>query len=280
NRTAPALMPETPGSESASTSQRPLRAVLLGGFAIGVGDEPLAAFGRPRIQSLLAYLLLHCQTPQSRQHLAFMMWPDSTETQARANLRNLVHGLLHGLPDVEKRLEMGSGALGWRPDATVVVDVAEFEAAVKAADAARRSADTTAAQAWLEAAVSIYRGELLPGLFDDWIVAERDRLDGLARHALESLVDLLEAQRDYARAIAHAERLLQQDRLNETTYRRLMRLHVLAGDHAGARRVYQACVEVLRRELGEEPEGATREAYAVAQRDLEEPRPAGDQPSR
>ncbi|HEY3061389.1 MAG TPA: AAA family ATPase [Chloroflexota bacterium] len=59
-----------------------------------------------------------------------------------------------------------------------------------------------------------------------------------------------------------------------------MRLHVLTGDHAGARRVYQACVEVLRRELGEEPEGATREAYAVAQRDLEEPRPAGDQPSR
>ncbi len=209
-----------------------------------------------------------------------MLWPDSTETQARANLRNLVHSLQHGLPHVGKRLEMGTGTLGWRPDATVVLDLADFEAAVNAADAARRSADNTAAQAQLEAAVAIYRRELLPGFYDDWIVAERDRLNSLARHALDGLVDLLEAQRDYARAIVHAERLLQQDRLNETTYRRLMRLHVLAGDHAGARRVYRACVDVLRRELGEEPAGATREAYAVAQREVEDPRPAGDQPSR
>jgi hypothetical protein len=71
-----------------------------------------------------------------------MLWPDSTETQARANLRNLVHGLQHGLPHVGKRLEMGTGTLGWRPDATVEVDVADFEAAVNAADTARRSADT------------------------------------------------------------------------------------------------------------------------------------------
>jgi DNA-binding SARP family transcriptional activator len=280
NRTAPPITPEAPTFDAGSTDLRPLRAVLLGGFAIGVGDGPLAAFGTPRIQSLLAYLLLHRQTPQSRQHLAFMLWPDSTETQARANLRNLVHGLQHGLPHVGKRLEMGTGTLGWRHDATMEVDVADFEAAVNAADTARRSADTTGAQAQLEAAVSIYRGELLPGFYDDWIVTERDRLDSLARHALDVLVDLLEAQRDYARAIVHAERLLQQDRLNETTYRRLMRLHVLSGDHAGARRVYQACVDVLRRELGEEPGGATREAYAVAQREVEDPRPAGDQPSR
>src|SRR5262249_44362800 len=159
--------------------------------------------GTPRLQSLLAYLLVHRQTLQSRQHLAFLLWPDSSETQARTNLRNLVHRLQRTLPQVGQLLEMRSSAIGWRPGAHGVLDVAEFEAAVKAADAARRSADATAAQAQLEAAVSIYRGELLPGFFDDWIVAERDRLDSLARHVLHSLVDLLEAQRDYARAIAH-----------------------------------------------------------------------------
>ena len=37
--------------------------------------------------SLLAYLLFHRDTPQPRQHLAFLLWPDSSESQARTNLR-------------------------------------------------------------------------------------------------------------------------------------------------------------------------------------------------
>src|SRR6266568_4801824 len=116
---ATALTPEPPSSDTVSTSQPALRAVLIGGFAVGVGDGPLASGATPRIQSLLAYLLLHRHTPQSRQHLAFMLWPDSTETQARANLRNLVHGLRHALPLVGRRLEMRSAALGWRSDTTL-----------------------------------------------------------------------------------------------------------------------------------------------------------------
>src|SRR5438876_11272885 len=59
-----------------------------------------------------------------------------------------------------------------------------------------------------------------------------------------------------------------------------MRLHVLTGDHAGARRVYPACVDVLQRELGEEPARATREAFEFAQREVADLRLASDQPSR
>jgi DNA-binding SARP family transcriptional activator len=177
-------------------------------------------------------------------------------------------------------MEMRSGALGWRSDTTLALDVTDFEAAVNAADEARKSADTTAAQAQLEAAVALYRGELLPGFYDEWIVGERDRLATLARRALDQLVDVLEAQRDDAGAIVHAEQLVQQDPLNEIAYRRLMRLHVLTGDRAGALRVYQTCVDVLRRELGEEPARATREAFELAQRDLPVQSPGGHKPSR
>lgn len=42
---------------------------------------------QPRLQSLLAYLLLHRFTPQARQHVAFTFWPDSSEAQALTNLR-------------------------------------------------------------------------------------------------------------------------------------------------------------------------------------------------
>jgi hypothetical protein len=43
--------------------------------------------GSARAESLLAYLLLHRDAAQPRQRLAFLLWPDSSEPQARTNLR-------------------------------------------------------------------------------------------------------------------------------------------------------------------------------------------------
>ena len=48
-----------------------LRVRLLGDFSLVYGDEPLTGVNTPRLQSLLAYLILHRDAPQSRQQLAF-----------------------------------------------------------------------------------------------------------------------------------------------------------------------------------------------------------------
>ncbi len=60
-----------------------LRVRLLGGFVITYDDQEVTSINAARMQSLLAYLVLHCDAPQSRQHIAFALWPDSTEEQAR-----------------------------------------------------------------------------------------------------------------------------------------------------------------------------------------------------
>ena len=62
--------------------------------------------GSARAESLLAYLLLHREAPQPRQRLAFLLWPDSTEPQARTNLRHLLHNLRRALPDPDRFLEV------------------------------------------------------------------------------------------------------------------------------------------------------------------------------
>ena len=72
---------------------------LLGGFRIMAGHDGVAGLNHARLQELLAYLLLHRQRPIARQHLAFLFWPDSTEEQARTNLRTLWHRLRRTLPD-------------------------------------------------------------------------------------------------------------------------------------------------------------------------------------
>ena len=77
-----------------------LSVYLLGGFRIILSDTPVSHINTPRLQALLAYLLLNRDAPQSRQHIAFLFWPDSSEEQAQANLRNLLLQLRRALPSL------------------------------------------------------------------------------------------------------------------------------------------------------------------------------------
>ena len=61
---------------------------LLGDFSFLYGEQPITSLNTPRLQSLLAYLVLHRDMPQSRTHLAFLLWPDSTEALVRIDLRH------------------------------------------------------------------------------------------------------------------------------------------------------------------------------------------------
>jgi DNA-binding SARP family transcriptional activator/transposase/Tfp pilus assembly protein PilF len=216
---------------------------LLGGLRLVCAGQGLTTVQSPRLQALLAYLLLHRGVPQPRHHLAFLLWPESSEANARTSLRQRLHELRRVLPDADRYLQTDTLTVGWRADAPVRLDVAAFEQAVAAA--------TT--PAGLAGAVALYTGDLLPGCYDEWIGAERERLRQLYGGALERLVAGLEAAQDIPAAIAAAQRLLQHDPLRETTYGDLMRLHALAGDRAAALRVYQACAATLERELGVDP---------------------------
>jgi DNA-binding SARP family transcriptional activator len=210
-----------------------------------------------RAASLLAYLVLHPESAHLRQRLAFLLWPDSTEAQARTNLRHVLHDLRHALPDADRFLDATGRALRWRTDAPYWLDVDAFTEALTRADAE----DGATAVAALHEAVSCYTGDLLDGCYDDWVLGEREGLRTRFLEALERLAALLEERGEYAEAIGHVDRLLRDDPLREAAYRRLMRLHAARGDQARALRVYHTCATILEQELGVEPSSATREAY-------------------
>jgi DNA-binding SARP family transcriptional activator len=117
---------------------RVLRVRLLGGVDLRLGDEPLPPLDSARVESLLAYLLLHRDAPQPRQRLAFLLWPDSTEAQARTNLRKVLHNLRRALPDADRFIDVGPRTLQWRPDAPLWLDVERFEQALADSGSSRR----------------------------------------------------------------------------------------------------------------------------------------------
>lgn len=198
-----------------------------------------------RAELLLAYLLLH-PAPQVRQHLAFVLWPDSTESQALTNLRHQLHLLRRAIPRAEVFLEATRRTLGWRPDAPFWLDTSALEVMAGETDPPP-----------LESVVDLYRGDLLAGSYDEWLVPHRDRLRNAFLQTLERIADLATEAGRVAEAIAAAEQLVRYDPVREDSYRMLMRLHFDNGDRARAMRAFHTCAAALSQQLGVEPSPAT-----------------------
>ncbi len=237
---------------------------LLGQFRAHVDEQPIAELEQRRLQTLLAYILLHGPAQIPRQQIAFALWPESTDEQAQTNLRTLLHRLRAALPGNEPCLQFDRHHVWWRQNGAYRLDVADFDAALAAAAAAERAGNLPAARRALEAAMDLYEGDLLPTCYDDWITPIRERLSQAAIRATERLTIRLEEARDYVMAVSFAQRLLRTDPLHEPAYRHLMRLHALSGNRTGVVRVFNTCKAVLRQELGVTPDAETQAAYRAA----------------
>lgn len=239
-----------------------LNVQLLGDFRLNYhGDQPIAV-QQARQQSLIVYLILHRQASQSRQQIAFLFWPDTSEAQAQTNLRQLLHHLRRAWPASSDYIRVEPRTIAWKSAAPYRVDVVEFLHAVDDATSAWKAGQIDAARRACETAIELYRGDLLPASYEEWLLVERERLRQAFLDTVERLVVLCEDARDYISAIHYAQRFLRVDPLHETTYRRLMRLHALNGDRASSLRIYHNCATMLDRELGVAPDHETQEAYA------------------
>jgi DNA-binding SARP family transcriptional activator len=260
-----------------------LQVRLLGQFRITFNGRSVEGRTTPRLQSLLAHLLLHSEAPQSRARLSFTFWPDASEASGRNNLRQLLHQLRQALPEADRFIRADANSVQWAPEAPFWLDVAGFEGAVADAEAADRAGDADRRRACLEQAVDTCQGPLLPECYDDWIVPQRERLARRCEDAVAGLASVLEERREYASAVARVRHWLQHDPLDEEAHRRLMRLLALAGDRTGALQAFLQCAEVLRRELAAEPSAETVRLYErIRGAELGPPptsREAGDAPA-
>lgn len=245
---------------------------LLGGFRLQENGVTVH-LEMARSHELLAYLALHGAQPSAqpvaRAELAQMLWPESNETQARTNLRNLLFKLGKAWPSLSTYLDIRRQTIGWQAGKQPDCDVTRLQAAFTA-QGLSGAQDTdapqdpvfTSAEADVSAELALYRGELLPGHYAEWILVARARLHRQYLQALAAWVGWLEGQRRYAEALTQAERLLEQDPLREASYRVLMRLHSILGDRATALRIYHTCASRLESELNVPPSAATQTLYA------------------
>jgi DNA-binding SARP family transcriptional activator/tetratricopeptide (TPR) repeat protein len=233
---------------------------LFGEQTISDDRDGLIRTRSSRTIALVALLAASAGSPQPRQHIAALFWPDSTDAQALTNLRRELYHLRTVLGD-EPSLVVTSRDLCWRDSDTCRVDLRVFSTERQATLDAVAAGDDVAALRHASAAITAYRGDFLPGGYDDWLLGIRSRLEQQCAELCALACQAQARSGDLAGAVAAARRRTELQPLDEAGYRVLMGLQADRGDQAGAVSTYHHCASVLERELGVVPGGRTRELF-------------------
>lgn len=228
---------------------------LFGDFRMRSDAGNLVSISARKSQAMLAYLGVKPAQLVSRDKMASLLWSSTAPEQARQSLRQTLSGLRKELGQISptQKLLVEEGDF-LAIDATLVhVDVAEFEALVN-----------NGSEESLARATELYAGDFLDGFaideekFDQWVLAERDRLHRTACRVHTQLADLQAKRGATDEAIATLQRALRIDPLQEPVHRSLMKLYLQSGDLVNALQQYDALAKILRRELRVEPDAETK----------------------
>ena len=114
--------------------------------------------------------------------------------------------------------------LCWRDSETCRVDLRVFATARAAALASAAAGEDAALVTHAADAIAQYRGELLPGVYDDWLTELRPSLDRQCTELCDLLAEAGRRAGDLRTAAAAARRRIQLQPLEEAGYRTLRRL--------------------------------------------------------
>lgn len=230
---------------------------LLGQFDIALDGVPIEITSRSS-QSLFSYLILNPNTAYRREKLAGQFWPEASESNARNSLRQAlwrIRRAFHPGANEESDFFIADGfTIGFNPNANYVLD----------ADLLKEDQASSAED--LIQAVSAYKGELLPGFYEEWIVLSRESLQVAYEHKMHLLLEKLVAAEAWQDVIKWGEHWIAQGQVPEIAYRGVMIAHGGLGDTSKVAAVYQRCVEALREELDVQPSAETTRVYEVLAR--------------
>ena len=178
-------------------------------------QRPLAGFPSQLPNLVLCYLLLNRNYQHGREKLAAVFWPDCTREASLKALRNTLwrlRQLLHsvGVPE-ERYLATDEDRISFKETDHYWLDIEAFEQGVQQTKQQPGTMLSAEQADELEKAVSLYNGDLLESVYQDWCLVERERLRTLYLNALSTLMSYHEAHANYEQGLVHGEALLIKD---------------------------------------------------------------------
>ena len=201
--------------------------------------------------SFLAYLVLFRNRDHPRDVLIEHFWSANEPSRGRSCLGSALSRLRKGLQvQGSDWLEVSPrGEPRISPSAPIRFDVVEFEAAIAIAAASREVVLDSAVLDKLISGLGQYRGDLLLGWYDEWVLTERERFRLLCLRGYRRLMEHYSAVGDIESAIDAGQAALCIEPLQELVQERVIELYVNSGQRAAAIRQYERLFLSLRTEL-------------------------------
>ena len=249
--------PGTSAGEPRKGEGADLVAFCLGPFRLYQRGVPVVGWNGSKCQSVLRYLLLHRRRRVPKEVLMEAIWPGSGADAARRNLHQAVYSLRQGLRrggEGGRHVRFADDCYFLDPDLSVWLDYEEFERTVDRGELLERAGRSSEAAAELIDAERLYGGDLFEDRpYDEWAMAERERLRALRHRVVSALSDRHAERGEHRAAVELCQKLLAEDPCDEASHRRLIACHLAQGRRDLAAHQLRTCEEILRAELGVEP---------------------------
>ena len=244
-----------------------LAVCLLGRFRLFRRGQLLEGWHGSKTPRVVRYLFAQRGRPVPRDVLIDLFWPDVDPETARRNLHQAIYVVrkaLRAACDPNQLILFADEAYAVNTSAGMWCDADEFEACARAGRRAERELREEHAIAAYESAERSYGGEFLEDSpYEDWTIAERDRLRLVYLDVANRLAELKLAKGDVEAALDLSRRALLRDSSDEAAHRCALRCHGAAGNRSLVIRQYEACVNALDRAYGLGPTRETTELYAA-----------------
>ena len=203
-------------SGTAWAMSKGLHITLFGGLHVEFDGAPVERCCGCRVHELFCYLLLHRERAHPREVLAGVLWGDQCTTeQSKTYLRKTLWQLqssLNEVPGAESPIVADAEWIRVVPVEGYYLDVASLEQAYALVrDMPGAHLDQNGAAA-LGRAAKVYTGNLLDGWYQDWCLAERERLQQIFLLMVDKLMAYCAHVGSFEAGIAYGEESLHYDR--------------------------------------------------------------------
>jgi two-component SAPR family response regulator len=230
----------------------------FGKSSISVGGKllTLSDWQTQSVRDLFFYFLTS-QKPLTKEQVGEILWPDIDDPQKiKLRFKNEIYRL---------RRAVGQDVITYEDVFYRFNRALDFEYDVEAFESflarAKTTKDIQEQITLYKKAVDLVSGPFLNDIYADWAMIERGRLSQTYLTALLTLAEQLLKQAQSEQALATCQRALDYDITFEAAYALSMQIYYRMGDRASIIRTYQACQEVLNRQLGFPPSDETDQLY-------------------
>jgi DNA-binding SARP family transcriptional activator len=209
----------------------------LGAFSFKVDGIAMPGPATRKARALMTFLVMNRNVESARERLLDMFWPDAEPDRARDSLKTALWSIRRclrtGGVDDDQFMKATKSTVCWTADTSV--DAVEFAELSRRPETAQR-------------AVEIFRGDFLEGDYDNWTVAERERLASMYESLLATAVKT-------SKNVEAAKSFIERNPYSEDAYVALIEAEVTAGRRASAASWVERCRNALA-EVGEAPSDA------------------------